>query len=112
MYDSVYLGLNKSDRIVFTRNVRDTRYNIVLNEKCLNNDSLKSILKNSLEGMTELQKKVTLLLYYEDLSIGETALVLKITEQYVYNILSVVVKIIQAFCNQEDDSVDFVGTLF
>lgn len=54
-----------------------------LPEKKVENDEIKQMLKESLEGLTEKEKKVILLYYYEELTLKEISKVLEVSESRI-----------------------------
>lgn len=60
-----------------------TNTSFELPEKKVENDEIKKILKESLEILTENEKKVILLYYYEELTLKEISKVLEVSESRV-----------------------------
>lgn len=54
-----------------------------LPEKKVENDEIKKMLMESLEGLTEKEKKVILLYYYEELTLKEISKVLEVSESRI-----------------------------
>ena len=60
---------------------RNTTY--IEPEESVDNDEVKKMLMNALELLTEKEKKVVLLYYYEDLTLKEVAKVLEVSESRI-----------------------------
>lgn len=65
--------------------VSDAKHNstFIEPEENVSKEELKRVLKDSLENLTEKEKKVIVLYYYEDLSLKEISKVMEVTESRV-----------------------------
>ena len=103
MYNSQYIGsfgLNTNGFIEFSKQIVKTRDNFLITNDCINKEILQSILEEVLDNLQNKLKKIFLLLYYENLNVKETCLVLNVSEYYVLKEHEIIANIAQKIINE------------
>ena len=89
------IDIAEDGSVNFSLDIKKSYYAIYLPEVCMQEDILKNILDSALGKMTESQRYVVLLLYYERLNVFEASLVLNLPVNTIYSHASDAVFIIQ-----------------
>ena len=99
------LGVDSTGFVNFSKSLSKNPDNFLITSDCLKKDKLKYVLENVMISLSDYDRKVILLLYYENLNVNEVSLVLNITVQQVYNINRSIVERFQD-CINNLESID------